>query len=212
MDLDIPNLNVKPSVHTLEKGNQILLISGTSKNTEAKFTFYDNKPPFAPIHEFCVEKYADFYEAGSMLLEDNRPAEILTRDYDICFLFHSETPCNSTVPFTILKMHYEEEYYNDETIIETNSKKVAWKEMKTLIHYNEVVYDKTNLKDHKSKIVVREGDTWDGVEYRGLRPVAEDAYIGSRNKSKDNDDKKRKPGEEELLTGGEKLLLKLARE
>lgn len=72
-NFEIPDLNFKPSVHTLEKGDQVLMIRGTGKMAEVLFTFYDNKHPYEIIHEFIVYKYADFYEAGAMLLEDNRP-------------------------------------------------------------------------------------------------------------------------------------------
>ena len=64
----IPNLNFKPSVHTLEKGDQVLMIRGTDKMAEVLFTFYDNKHPYKEIHNFTLTKYADFYEAGALLL------------------------------------------------------------------------------------------------------------------------------------------------
>ena len=90
-----------------------------------------------------MQKYADFYEAGALLLDDNRPPEEQTRlnDYEICFMFHSETPIASTVPFTIMKMKYEPTFLSDDTYVDyyeqITGSKIQWKELKHDICYSD---------------------------------------------------------------------------
>ena len=62
-----------------------------------------------------IEKYADFYEGGALLLKD--PRKFPTKDFELVFLYHSETPVASTVPLTILKMNYDKDVFSDETVL-----------------------------------------------------------------------------------------------
>ena len=76
------------------------------------------KPPYAidPIEDrLKIEKYADFYEGGALLLKDER--KFPTRDFELVFLYHSEAPTASTVPLTILKMDYDTKVFSDETVL-----------------------------------------------------------------------------------------------
>ena len=82
-----------------------------SNKDKAKHTKYLKSVP----DRLKVEKYADFYEGGAMLLEDPRPKP--TKDFELVFLFHSESPTASTVPLSIIKLHYEGNVLSDKTKI-----------------------------------------------------------------------------------------------
>ena len=97
----------------------MLLITGTEIEQTVNFCFFDNEPPYAKIQHILVEKYADFYEGGSHLLEDPRllmdsreidklrkNKETPLKDFELLILFHSEVTHWSTVPFSAIKLEY----------------------------------------------------------------------------------------------------------